>query len=386
MLCVIDLYAGAGGLSIGAARAGFKVVSALELDKTAILSHTINFPETKHICCDIMNVDGDYIVQKTGIRKEDISGIIGGPPCQGFSTMGYGRVDDERNSLFVKFFKTVWEIKPLFFVAENVPGIMNKKYKSIREKAFKYVEDYTLCPTLKIDASKYGAATNRTRCFFIGFRKDLKIKISETDFYNSAVCNSDMTNVEQALEGLPFNIKYNKHQKGVRQLLPSYFNVNEHLQSDYFYYRITDMIPEGVGNPEFIKTYQENHITNGFYATKHTQDVKRRFKKLKYGELDSISRARRLNPDGFCPTLRAGTGPDKGSYQAVRPIHYRAARVITPREAARLQGFPDWYMLPDTIWHSFRQIGNSVSPFVSESIMKVIFTYLNGTGLSLTNY
>jgi DNA (cytosine-5)-methyltransferase 1 len=97
-----------------------------------------------------------------------------------------------------------------------------------------------------------------------------------------------------------------------------------------------------------------------------------RFSELEHGQQDIISKAYKLKPDGFCPTLRAGTGPDRGSYQAVRPIHYEASRVITPREAARLQGFPDWFEFHKTIWHSFRQIGNSVSPIVAEKILSVI--------------
>ena len=91
---------------------------------------------------------------------------------------------------------------------------------------------------------------------------------------------------------------------------------------------------------------------------------------------DRISKSTRLDPQGFCPTLRAGTGPEKGSFQAVRPIHYQYSRVITPREAARLQGFPDWSKLPDTIWHGFRQIGNSVSPIAAERVLSAIFQKL----------
>ena len=117
-------------------------------------------------------------------------------------------------------------------------------------------------------------------------------------------------------------------------------------------------------------------MVNGVYPTKHTDAVKERYKELAHGQQDQISKSKRLDPDGFCPTLRAGTGPEKGSYQAVRPIHYEYARVITPREAARLQGFPDWYKLPDTIWHAFRQIGNSVSPIAAERVLSAIYQRL----------
>ena len=136
------------------------------------------------------------------------------------------------------------------------------------------------------------------------------------------------------------------------------------------------MIPEGVGDEEYINTYRERHIINGFYPTKHTNSVRRRYARLASGQQDKVSKSIRLDPDGYCPTLRAGTGPEKGSYQAVRPIHYNRARVITPREVARLQGFPDWYKLPETIWHSFRQIGNSVSPIAAERVLSAIFQKL----------
>jgi DNA (cytosine-5)-methyltransferase 1 len=100
--------------------------------------------------------------------------------------------------------------------------------------------------------------------------------------------------------------------------------------------------------------------------------VAKRYANVKQGASDKISKSKKLDPTGFCPTLRAGTGKDKGSYQAVRPIHPTKNRVITPREAARLQGFPDWFVFHKTKWHSFRQIGNSVSPIVAERLLNVI--------------
>ncbi len=136
------------------------------------------------------------------------------------------------------------------------------------------------------------------------------------------------------------------------------------------------MIPNQIGNVDYIKDYCEKHIVNGCTPTNHSKEVRARYAKLSYSQQDSISKSKRLDPNGFCPTLRAGTGPDKGSYQAVRPIHYRYNRVITPREAARLQGFPDWFKLPETIWHSFRQIGNSVSPIAAEQVLSAIYQKL----------
>ena len=118
---VIDLFAGAGGLSLGAARAGFNVSAAVEIDTHAIESHRINFPNTVHIQRDIMSLTGQELLQIAGVQECELAGIIGGPPCQGFSNIGHGNVADIRNRLFVKFFELIEELQPAFFLAENVP-------------------------------------------------------------------------------------------------------------------------------------------------------------------------------------------------------------------------------------------------------------------------
>lgn len=113
---VIDLFAGAGGLSLGASRAGFNVAAAVELESNAILTHQTNFPNARHIQLDISTINGDELLQLSGIPKSDLAGIIGGPPCQGFSAIGHGDVDDSRNQLFVKFFQLVRDLQPIFLL------------------------------------------------------------------------------------------------------------------------------------------------------------------------------------------------------------------------------------------------------------------------------
>ncbi len=379
MTNVIDLFAGAGGLSLGAARAGFNISAAVEIESHAIETHRVNFPNSIHINEDIMELNGADLLRLSRIRKSDLTGIIGGPPCQGFSNMGHGNVDDTRNQLFVKFFELIEELQPAFFVAENVPGIMSPKYDIIRNKALQHVANYCVLEPICVKANEYGAPTTRTRYFFIGYLTDGRIKsFTANDIVAMRVPDELKTTVRQALEGLPSNIRYrSKNSSGLRKLTQNYFDRNmQHIQSDFFYERVVGNIPNGVGDKGYIEMYHKRHIVNGYYPTKHTSDVRARYAKLLPGQQDSVSKSVRLVPDGYCPTLRAGTGPEKGSYQAVRPIHYDFARVITPREAARLQGFPDWYKLPDTIWHGFRQIGNSVSPIVAERVLQAIYQKL----------
>ncbi len=376
---VIDLFAGAGGLSLGAARAGFNISAAVEVDTHAMDSHRANFPHAVHIQRDIMTLNGQELLRLAGIHQEELTGIIGGPPCQGFSSIGHGNVNDFRNRLFVKFFELIEDLQPTFFLAENVPGIMNSKYDDIRNEAFGHVANYNILDPICVKANEYGAPTTRMRYFFVGYLLNGRIEpIISKDIIRMQVCNNERTNVRKALEGLPGDIRYRKkNSSGLKKLTQNYSNANaQHEQSDFFYQRVTGMIPYNVGNQEYINTYQIRHIVNGFYPTKHATDVRARYARLAFGQQDRVSKSTRLDPEGYCPTLRAGTGPEKGSYQAVRPIHYNYARVITPREAARLQGFPDWYKLPNTIWHGFRQIGNSVSPIVAEQVLSAIYQKL----------
>lgn len=114
----------------------------------------------------------------------------------------------------------------------------------------------------------------------------------------------------------------------------------------------------------------------GVYPTQHKASVIRRFQRSRPGKSDSISRCPRLSWNSPAPTLRAGTGPDHGSFQSISPLHPEQPRVITVREAARLQGFPDWFDFHETKWHSFRMIGNSVSPIMAQAMLDLVTDHL----------
>ena len=363
---IIDLFAGAGGLSLGAARAGFIVKAAVEIDPQAFEVHSFNFPTTIHSQRDIFELTGQELLTIADLKPGELDGLIGGPPCQGFSMIGKRDANDQRNGLFAKFFQLVKETQPKFYLAENVPNILSDDFTQIIENALSIVkDDYISLPVLKVNASEYGAPTSRTRIFFLGIRRNLNWELSCESFKPAK--NTKQIRVKTALKGLPETID------------PTWQTEEEGLQiigvppEGKYRSRITGCIPQGVGNPEAIRKYKTEKLVYGSLGTKHSAKLTERFAPLGFGKQDKISKCVRLNPEGFCPTLRAGTGSDKGSHQAVRPIHPTQPRVITPREAARLQGFPDWFVFHRTKWHSFRQIGNSVSPIVSESILKVFF-------------
>lgn len=360
---VIDLFSGVGGLSLGAARAGFDVVGSVELDPIASTSHAFNFPGTKHLREDVGTLDGPELLRSCNVPAGTLSGLIGGPPCQGFSNMGKRDSADPRNLLFGHFFRLVAETRPAFFMAENVLGILREDNSSAVKAALSWLpSSYRVLAPIRIKASDYGAPTTRTRVFFVGFDPArVQVLTSESFAPDPALVQ---VRVKQALRGLPdVSPDWQRESQSWRTVRP--------FVGGEFAARLAGHVPPGVGNSEAIRLLGDRRVS-GFLGTRHAEETILRFDALGYGEVDSVYRSPRLDPEGFCPTLRAGTNADRGSYQAVRPIHPKRPRVISPREAARLQGFPDWFVFHPTKWHAFRQIGNSVSPIVAEALLKKI--------------
>lgn len=369
---VIDLYSGVGGLSLGAIKSDFDLVCAVELEERAVESHKRNFLRSKHLPSNIATLSGKSILRAAGMQNSELSGLIGGPPCQGFSVIGKRKATDTRNNLFSDFFRLVNETRPAFFLAENVPGILNPKYDEIRKNAVKTVEKYyDVLEPIKINASEFGAATTRTRVFFIGVRRDVAGAEDIIDAISGMRITSP-TFVKDALAGLPVKISgsWNSFEF-------SWQKAELKVNSNNPYIKALNEMVEGMGDSVAIARFQNEEKISGCFATEHSEAIIRRYGELLPGKQDRISKSIRLKENGFCPTLRAGTDNTKGSYQAVRPIHPIEPRVITPREAARLQGFPDWFQFHETKWHSFRQIGNSVCPIAAQKVLMSIKNSLN---------
>ena len=366
---IIDLFCGIGGLGLGAARAGFHLALAVDNDSTPLKIHKLNFPGFLHSESDVSILSGDELLATAKLNRGTLAGLIGGSPCQGFSRIGKRDSRDERNALFAHFFRLVLEVLPSFFVAENVPGILDSHNNRLLDGAQESVTDlYQLLEPLVLDASDFGAPTVRKRVFFIGYLPDKVESLAAEDFDREKWAQK--TTVEIALTGLPRRLKdtWLTDEFGWRPLRVT--------RCGRYWTKIHGEIPQGIGDEETLAKFREDRLVSGCIATLHTTEVKRRFGRVPEGGVDPISRAQRLHRHGQCPTLRAGTGPERGSFQALRPIHFNEPRAITPREAARLQGFPDWFRFDSTKWHSFQGIGNSVSPFVAEAIFRAIYRKL----------
>ena len=349
---------------MGARRAGFDIEGAVEIDPQAISVHKKNFPKSPLWEKDVSIVSGTEILRAFDLKVREVDGIVGGPPCQGFSIMGRRDAWDPRNQLFIQFFEIVNDVAPKFFLAENVLGILSSKNSQIIEHALSKVEDkYEILAPIRLIATKFGIPTTRERVFFCGYLKDEINLVQPEDFVpkdEKAVC------VGEALKGLPEKIDplWIREEDGWRKI--------EKAVEGVFGSKLYEQIPAGVGDKQAMIRFKENCEVSGCLGTRHTKEVMKRYSKIAPGKIDPISKSIRLDYNSFCPTLRSGTGKDKGSYQAVRPLHPTEDRVITPREAARLQGFPDWFQFHSTKWHSFRQIGNSVCPILAEYILRVI--------------
>ena len=362
-LAIINLFSGAGGFSLGAKRSGFDIAGSVEIDPHASSVYARNFPNAPLWAKDMSTVSATDILRNFDLQRGKIDGIIGGPPCQGFSHMGQNNSEDPRNQLFIHFFQIVSDVAPKFFLAENVPGILSEKNVHFVKQALSKVGNRYKILDMELTATNFGVPTKRKRVFFYGYLEDEIDSIESTEFESA---NTKTVHVKEALEGLPEKIDphWIREKDGWRE-------IDKVVKGD-FGSKLYAHIPDGVGDPEAITRLEKKKEVSGCLGTRHTKRVSDRYLKIKPGETDSVSRSCRLKPDGFCPTLRAGTGSDKGSHQAVRPLHPTENRVITPREAARLQGFPDWFQFHPTKWHSFRQIGNSVSPILAEHILSVI--------------
>lgn len=362
---VVDLFCGCGGFSLGAELAGFRSLVAVDIDPILQSAYRRNFPKSRVIQASVADIDESAWRHLLGKARPD--GLIGGPPCQGFSPIGKHRKNDPRNDLLAHFYRHVRILRPKFFIMENVPGLLTEDKIGILSSGLENVPSrYRILDPIVISASDYGAATSRRRVVIVGYDPNEVDSISEEIITRSTPRN--LITVRDAIADLPEPIPgqkfgddfgWRKYPKKSSAQLTKYA---QYLRKEP---------PAGMGWSEAIELRQ-NGFVSGLVETHHSRKVARRYSVIEGGKSDPITKAYRLEWSGQCPTIRAGTGSDKGAFQAVRPLHPGKGRVITVREGARLQGFPDWFVFHPTKWHSFRMIGNSVSPFVSRGLFKRI--------------
>jgi DNA (cytosine-5)-methyltransferase 1 len=353
----IDLFAGAGGMSLGFEQAGFDIAAAVEIDPIHCATHEYNFPHTTTICASVLDLTGDEIRLRSQLGSREIDVVFGGAPCQGFSLMGKRVFDDPRNQLVFHYVRLVKELNPKYCVFENVRGLTLGKHAQFLDELIESLGDAgydVLTPYQVLNAADYGVPQDRRRLFLIGTRKGLTVpQYPQPHQTKTAVWeaigdlpNADNFHVLNSLDRV--SVQWETHSQYARKL------------------RCLDLDPDDYS---YQRKFDPNLLTSSL-RTEHTNASRARFEATLPGKTESISRFRKLHPDGLCNTLRAGTDSARGAHTSPRPIHPYLPRLITVREAARLHSYPDWFQFHATKWHGCRQIGNSVPPLLARAVAR----------------
>lgn len=351
----IDLFAGAGGLSLGFEKAGFDIAAAIEIDPIHCAVHEFNFPYCKTICRSVSELSGEQIRTLSGIGSAEITVVFGGAPCQGFSLIGKRALDDPRNGLVHHFVRLVLELSPAYFVFENVKGLTIGRHRQFLEEIIDsfYESGYEiLLPYRVLNAADFGVPQDRKRLFLVGAKKGNKIPSYPQSEKNSVT-------VWDAIGDLP-------DADGFQELLARDW-VRTKFSSRSSYARRLRYIDNVSDDFSYRREFDKSIMTSSL-RTVHTPLSRKRFSETSFGKTEPISRFLKLDPEGICNTLRAGTASDRGAFTSPRPVHPYSPRCITNREAARLHSYPDWFRFHITKWHGFRQIGNSVPPLLAQAI------------------
>ncbi len=372
-LCVprpiaVDLFAGAGGLSLGFEQAGFDVLAAVELDPIHCAVHRFNFPDCAVIPRSVSGLTGKEIRISSKIGRRKVHVVFGGPPCQGFSLIGHRAMDDPRNNLVREFVRIVAELNASYFVFENVKGLTIGRHRQFLDELIELFErcDYrVLRPWSVLDAADYGVPQHRERLVLIGAKKGLPLPSYPQPIFRpaDALGLADLPQgptCRDALGDLPDVDQFDKLIDSDEIATPAWGAPSVYAR---------EMRCMGKANWHFGYRRQWNRrLLTSSLRTDHTAISRRRFASTRSGEVETISRFYRLPADGLSNTLRAGTDSSRGAFTSPRPIHYEYPRCITVREMARLHGFPDWFRFHKTKWHGARQIGNSVPPPLAKAV------------------
>lgn len=330
-LTCLDLFCGAGGLSLGFKLAGFEIVGGVEWDKAAFETHKLNFPSGKEFCGDIREITDAQILE----NFQGVDVIVGGPPCQGFSSANRHdkEEDDPRNKLFFEYLRFIRQLNPKAFLIENVKEILTKNKGYAKDRILELTQEMGYTVTVKIlQSSDYGVPQRRRRAVFVGIRNDLE---KVFDFENLKTVEKEVT-VSDALQDIMFPEEYTMNE------FLSYAKDAEVLENHVPKFpcekvqRRMSFVPQG-GNwkdvpPELWDTQRDNRHSSAY---------------------------RRLKMDEPSITI------DTGHMNYFHPLEHRTPTV---RESARLQSFPDSFIFAGTQGAQLRQVGNAVPPLMAKAL------------------
>lgn len=373
----IDLFAGAGGMSLGFEQAGFDVAAAVEIDPVHCAVHAYNFPHTKVLAQSVTGLGAKEIRLAAGLGRRSVDVVFGGAPCQGFSMIGQRAIDDPRNFLVKEFVRIVTELKARYFVFENVKGLTVGRHKEFLHQLvgeFEAAGYRVQSPPRVLNAVDFGVPQSRERLILMGARKGLPLPEYPAALYRSPDLLGDLPptpTCADALEDLPDAEEFD-------ELLNGDIVETGRWGAPSDYARELRCLTNDAWHFGYVRHWNPWALTASARSD-HTEISRRRFAETLPGSVEPISRFFKLAVDGVSNTLRAGTDSARGAFTSPRPIHYRHPRCITVREMARLHGYPDWFRFHITKWHGARQIGNSVPPAMARAVARSIVSALGVT-------
>nr|WP_233598573.1 DNA cytosine methyltransferase [Citrobacter freundii] len=362
----IDLFSGAGGFSLAALDLGIEILAAIELDKDACDTYSKNLihkreNSIKLLNKDIMTISPDELMDSLQLKEKELDLIIGGPPCQGFSShrIKNAGVNDPRNELLIRYYDFVKIFQPKMFLVENVPGLLWEKHKDYLNnfKRLAANSGYKIVGPLKLNAKDYGVPQNRNRVFILGLRDD--IFINEGDWPPS-----------------PTHFKDKK---------PYWVNASEIFEkpAPSIIERITAVLGKDIAEKlKFKKTLKENKSDPNNIHMNHADYMIERFNLTPInGSREDVDFRLPCHSNGYVghkdvygrirlslpgPTITTGCfNPSKGRF-----LHPWDNHGITVRQAARFQTFPDDYIFSGGIISQGKQVGNAVPVNLGKILLK----------------
>ena len=349
---VLDLFSGCGGISLGFKLAGFNISGGVDIDPDSIKTFKKNFPKSKAICESLLKYSDDKILKDFGEKEIDV--VVGGPPCQGFSSANRWNKENEdpRNKLFFEYLRFVELLKPKAVVIENVRGILTRDKGFAKNRIEKLLIDLGYNVNCKVlNASDYGVPQNRLRAFFVAIRIDY----NDTFDFEQLNQKSKVT-VKEAIGEL---YDLDKNPKNKLTTKPQ----NKYLK--YLRKENQEIHNHEIKYPAQLTQERISHVPQGgnwanipieLFPNKRTNRHSSAFKRL----------------DEKACSVTIDTGNAHSNY-----FHPLYNRIPSVREAARIQSFKDDFILEGSRTSQYRQVGNAVPPLLAKAVADELLKYLN---------
>ncbi len=338
----IDVFSGCGGLSYGLEQSGMKCLLGIDFNSDAIETFKLNHKDAEAFCGDVRELSSKKIKELT--KGAEIDFVVGGPPCQGFSTVGKGQSEDPRNFLFLEFVRIVREVKPKGILIENVTGLLAEKNKKVLTGIFSIFHDlgYDLDARV-LSADEYGVAEKRRRTIIVGTKKEYGFAFPLPT--HGPKSSKPFRTVNEAFSTISKTASHND---------PALAEIKNPLEKE----RLKN-IPEGCGIR--YKADEEKYLPKKLrFDVDWDQLTEGRFRQTKLQRLDGKKQSFTILTS-------------RSMY-----YHPKECRYLTPREAAAIQSFPSNFKFFGSATSVFKQVGNAVPVDLGKALGSSIISCLKG--------